>query len=247
MARNITRLTAGSVSRKCLRTTTLPRIRRAYSSGRPSPPEEHVGGIKFWPAYLQPEEQRLLLQASLHKLDNAESIRSRKKRRAYLKSLPSKVAESDSLQNCFFPDDYYEFQEGHYDGVIHGYREMHLASWPEEQFEGLSNVIKRLRTLCPSQNIQTHLLHLAARGYILPHIDNVNSSGNWILGVSLGNERVLQLDPPGDASSVQLSLPSGSVYIQSGDVRYTYKHSIIQKAEGGQRLSVLIRDSPTVL
>lgn len=111
MARNITRLTAGSVSRKCLRTTTLPRIRRAYSSGRPSPPEEHVGGIKFWPAYLQPEEQRLLLQASLHKLDNAESIRSRKKRRAYLKSLPSKVAEPDSLQNCFFPDDYYEFQE----------------------------------------------------------------------------------------------------------------------------------------
>lgn len=29
----------------------------------------------------------------------------------------------------------------------------------------------------------------------------------------------------------------------SGDVRYTYKHSIIQKAEGGQRLSVLIRVS----
>jgi alkylated DNA repair protein alkB family protein 7 len=138
---------------------------------------------------------------------------------------------------------------------------MHLASWPVEEFEGLSNVVKRLRTLCPSQNIQTHLLHLATHGYILPHIDNTDASGNWILGVSLGDERLLRLDPLGDAPSLQLSLPSGSVYIQryvfdgsrhlyaqkyhiSGDVRYTYKHSIIHKAEeGGQRLSVLIRVS----
>jgi alkylated DNA repair protein alkB family protein 7 len=137
---------------------------------------------------------------------------------------------------------------------------MHLASWPVDEFEGLLSVIKRLHALCPSQNIQTHLLHLATRGYILPHIDNIDASGNWILGVSLGDERLLRLDPLGDAPSFQLSLPSGSVYIQryvfndsrhlytqkyhiSGDVRYTCKHSIIHKAEGGQRLSVLIRVS----
>jgi alkylated DNA repair protein alkB family protein 7 len=105
MARNIVGLT-----RKCLHPKSLPRIHKAYISG-PSPQEMHSAGIRFWPAYLQPNEQRILLRASLHKLDNSESIKSRKKRRAYLKALPPDASESDNVQSCFLPDDYYEFQE----------------------------------------------------------------------------------------------------------------------------------------
>lgn len=91
---------------------------------------------------------------------------------------------------------------------------MHLTSWPEE-VEGLSSVLERLYALCPTQNVQTHLLHLAAHGYILPHIDNVHASGIWILGVSLGNERILHLESAGSSpSSLEVPLPSGSAYIQ---------------------------------
>lgn len=91
---------------------------------------------------------------------------------------------------------------------------MHLTCWPDG-VEGLSSVLERLHTLCPTQNIQTHLLHLATHGYILPHIDNVQASGTWILGVSLGNERILHLDSAGgNPSSFDVPLPSGSVYIQ---------------------------------
>lgn len=95
---------------------------------------------------------------------------------------------------------------------------MHLSSWPVDEFEGLSSVLKRLYALCPSQHVQTHLLHLATRGYIMPHIDNIHASGTWILGVSLGNERLLRLESVGVNPSFELPLPSGSVYIQRYDV-----------------------------
>lgn len=47
------------------------------------------------------------------------------------------------------------------------------------------------------------------------HVDNVQASGTWILGVSLGNTRVLRLENVTDPSdSYELALPSGSVYLQ---------------------------------
>jgi len=90
---------------------------------------------------------------------------------------------------------------------------MRLTSWPEDGFVGLTSVLKRLYDLCPSQNIQIHLLHLASRGFILPHIDNTDASGSWILGVSLGAQRLLRLESRDNALS-ELLLPSGSVYLQ---------------------------------
>ncbi|KXN90542.1 hypothetical protein AN958_04214 [Leucoagaricus sp. SymC.cos] len=221
--------------------TSSPSLHRAHISATSSLPE----GLEFWPAYFTSNEQNLLLRVSLHKLDNSESIRSRKRRRLYLKSLPSNFSEPTSMQDIFLPDEYYDFQEGHYDGVIRDYREMHLASWPEEEFEGLSSVLKRLYDLCPSRNVQTHLLHLASRGHILPHVDNIDASGSWILGVSIGHQRLLRLESIGDNTSFELLLPSGSVYMQSGDVRYKYKHSILHTSKNGcgQRLSIMVRVS----
>jgi alkylated DNA repair protein alkB family protein 7 len=92
---------------------------------------------------------------------------------------------------------------------------MHLTSWPSEVTE-LSPVLKRLHSLFPGpEDIQTHLLHLASNGEIHPHVDNLSASGSWILGVSLGAERLMHLEP-GDENgdSYQVLLPSGSVYIQ---------------------------------
>lgn len=92
---------------------------------------------------------------------------------------------------------------------------MHLTSWPEAEFTELTPTLKRLYSLCPTQDTQTHLLHLASYGEILPHVDNISASGSWILGVSLGSERVLRMEGPTETEDVfDVSLPSGSVYLQ---------------------------------
>lgn len=92
---------------------------------------------------------------------------------------------------------------------------MHLASWLEEEVTGLPMILQRLQSLCPTQTNQTHLLHLASRGEILPHIDNVLTSGSWILGVSLGDQRTLRMeDASAGGKTFDFLLPSGSVYLQ---------------------------------
>jgi len=89
---------------------------------------------------------------------------------------------------------------------------MHLTSWPVDTFNGLEAILSRLFSLCPSRATQTHLLHLASYGDIYPHTDNIDASGSWILGVSLGDERLLKMEKNGESFSVEL--PSGSVYLQ---------------------------------
>ena len=64
------------------------------------------------------------------------------------------------------------------------------------------------------QGYQTHLLHLAY-GDIFPHVDNISVSGTWIIGVSLGDERMLKMtEVKGEKRDFYVSLPSGSVYLQ---------------------------------
>jgi alkylated DNA repair protein alkB family protein 7 len=92
---------------------------------------------------------------------------------------------------------------------------MHLTSWSEEHFPGLPSTLDRLRSLYPDQTTQTHLLHLASYGEILPHVDNVGASGSWILGVSLGAPRIMRMESLDDsASNFDVLLSSGSVYLQ---------------------------------
>jgi alkylated DNA repair protein alkB family protein 7 len=92
---------------------------------------------------------------------------------------------------------------------------MAVTSWPTGD-EGLNTVLDRLYSLCPTQDIQTHLLHLASHGEILPHVDNISASGSWIVGISLGAERTLRMDGPLEERhrTFDVPLPSGSVYLQ---------------------------------
>jgi alkylated DNA repair protein alkB family protein 7 len=144
---------------------------------------------------------------------------------------------------------------------------MHLSSWPEDQNPGLSFILARLQGLYPTSNIQTHILHLSSVGEILGHVDNVEASGTWILGISLGAARVLRMESTSNPEdSFEVLLPSGSVYlqmqvqsicfrlcakIQSRDsVRYDYNHSVLKaghfhgcEIKAGQRVSIMIRVS----
>ncbi|KAJ7043185.1 hypothetical protein C8F04DRAFT_1073936 [Mycena alexandri] len=206
----------------------------------------------FLPGFFSLAEQRVLLTTALQKLDAMESIQSRRRRKRLLRAgrpiLPP--SSSNPLQDTLFPDEYYEFQEGHFDGVIKNFREMHLTSWPTSDVPELPSILDRLQALYPSQAAQTHLLHLASNGEIYPHVDNLSASGSWILGVSLGSERLLRLEgQDGNSDSFQVLLPSGSVYIQRDSLRFDYKHSIPIRGAyegreilGGQRVSIMIRD-----
>jgi len=92
---------------------------------------------------------------------------------------------------------------------------MHLSGWSTEDAELLDPLLNRLNSLLPKVEKQTHILHLATNGEILPHIDNVEASGSWILGVSLGYPRIMRMENIADpVDSFELLLPPGSVYIQ---------------------------------
>ncbi|KAI0082774.1 hypothetical protein K474DRAFT_1584763 [Panus rudis PR-1116 ss-1] len=205
--------------------------------------------LLFYDAFFSEREQRLLLTAALQKLDSAERRLYRQRRKEYLKGHASTTG-TPSITDLFLPDEYYDFEAGHFDGVIKRFREMHVSSWPQSIPE-LPNILKRLAEIHPDEPTQTHILHLASDGEILPHVDNIEASGSWILGVSLGSPRVLRLENVEDPTDVkEITLPSGSVYLQRDSMRYGYKHSILagRPFEGketckGQRLSIMIRVS----
>ncbi|EIW85430.1 hypothetical protein CONPUDRAFT_142000 [Coniophora puteana RWD-64-598 SS2] len=219
-----------------IRTLVNPCFKRALGSlayTRHLPPD-----FTFLPGFLSLQEQRILLGVALQKLDSMENRRTRKRQKEYL-AQKKKIESVETLNDVFLPDEMYTFEEGHYDGVIRNYREMHVTSWPDD-IPGLPNVLERLRELYPSPRTQTHALHLSSRGIILPHVDNISASGTWILGVSLGAERIMRLEEADNSgSSYDIPLPSGSVYIQRDHIRFDYNHSILG---AGPRVSIMVRD-----
>ena len=137
----------------------------------------------FLPNFLSTQEQRTLLSVALNKLDRNETLQYRRRRKEYLAS--SHSAQSDDVHSLFFPDEYYHFEkashkdsvyegslgythhcqpQGHFDGVIKNYREMHVSAWPDEP--GLNKILERLHSVHPQQPTQTHILHLASDGEI---------------------------------------------------------------------------------
>ncbi|KAL4254032.1 hypothetical protein ABKN59_002503 [Abortiporus biennis] len=136
--------------------------------------------------------QRILLAASLQKLDATESRQFRRRRKDYTSQHPLQSSRnSPTIQSIFFPDECYDFSEGHYDGVIKRYREMHVSSWPED-VPGLKEILDKIHAVHPTEPSQTHLLHLASDGEIFPHVDNLGASGSWILG-SVYSKRLNQI------------------------------------------------------
>ncbi|KAG8761829.1 hypothetical protein FRC12_009309 [Ceratobasidium sp. 428] len=209
--------------------------------------------------FLSTHEQDILLKASLTKLGG------KRRRKSPLSALPTSPlpATDYPLHGIFGRDVDYNFEEGHFDGVIRDYREMTVSSWPASSPAGLADILLRLyRLVDPHRtpaapgtttppNVQTHILHLASIGIILPHVDNIEASGNMIAGVSLGDTRVLRMSR--DEETFDVLLESGSVYVQRDDIRYRWKHEIPNNTtfqgrvvgSGGQRLSVMLRDKHT--
>lgn len=63
----------------------------------------------LWPRFFAPHEQHVLLAAALQKLDDMETRRARQRMKRYL--MTNLRTKTHLLHECFFPDDYYDFQE----------------------------------------------------------------------------------------------------------------------------------------
>jgi hypothetical protein len=67
--------------------------------------------FKLWPSFLSPPEQRILLTAALQKLDLNDTAQTRRRRRAHGLNLAMSSVSTKGLQELFFPDHCYDFQE----------------------------------------------------------------------------------------------------------------------------------------
>lgn len=137
----------------------------------------------------------------------------------------------------------YEWHEGHFDGVIEGYREMLVrAGMYDGASAELSDVLQKLYALLPPSqdtpapsppataadppsHLLMHLLHLAPHGEIRPHVDNQEAFGRTIVGLSLGGERVMRFRraqveaevaeaPQEGPEEFEVLLRPGDVYVQ---------------------------------
>lgn len=216
--------------------STSPLIRRLAG---PSNDTDHAAiqrDFQFWPSFFTEEESSELLQMALWKLNRADTTRRRKRKG----KADQDHERQQGLQELFEGE--YGFEEvsvdwsaaysprspadfkGHYDSVIHDYRETLLSSLPPSPPSSLISLLTRLYSVLPALDVDpdslppsetsTHLLHLSPNGAILPHVDNLEASGSVILGLSLGAERTMRLKKKDAEGGWELKLPSGSVYLQ---------------------------------
>ncbi|ORY47090.1 hypothetical protein BCR35DRAFT_285177 [Leucosporidium creatinivorum] len=213
----------------------LPTLARCYSKLTTAPhPALHI-----LPAFLAPSAQQLLLTASLALLaaPSRSTSHARKIARQWKKANPSWTPE-----HGFMSAEAYEWEEGHFDGVIEGYREMLVrAEMYDSANQDLVSVLQELyRLLPPSEDAPSpspspptaavdppahllmHLLHLAPHGEIRPHVDNKEAFGRTIVGLSLGGERVMRFrraEGEGEAADAPQEGPEEfEVLLRPGDV-----------------------------
>ncbi|KAL1405177.1 hypothetical protein Q8F55_008802 [Vanrija albida] len=256
------------------RLTSASPLVRARGGAGPAPPSL-ADDFALYPAFLSPAEARALAVLALWKLDRMDSSRRRRRRRGAPAAADPPAPSPDdadsplaaAMQDLFAPP--YGFEEGHFDSVIHTYRESlvtNLPPLPGATLALLARLYNLVPGLCvpgapepadlPPPRSSMHVLHLAPEGAILPHVDNLQAMGETIVGASLGAARVLRLEADsGDGSGWDVLVPSGSVYMQKGSVRYQYKHSILPYDDAGSvwdgaalqpghRISLMVRDTP---
>ncbi|WVQ85507.1 hypothetical protein IAT38_007672 [Cryptococcus sp. DSM 104549] len=233
------------------------------SSSSSSSTLPHPNDFLFYPSFFDEQESKALLELALWKLDRVDSGRARSLRKGFRRGRrgvegageKTGVEEvKEGLQGMFTGE--YGFEEGHFDSVIHHYRETLLSSLPPSPSPLLLTTLSRLYSLLstlptplqahptptdlPPAGTLTHLLHLAPGGEILPHVDNLEASGRVICGACLGGERTMRLrrkkedaQEGGEGEGWDVRLPSGSVYVQRDSVRYGYEHSILSYEDEG--------------
>ncbi|CAG2055451.1 unnamed protein product, partial [Timema podura] len=77
--------------------------------------------------------------------------------------------------------------------AIHGFRETERLKWNENNMKILQRVREVAFPSGSSQLSLVHVLDLAEKGFIKPHVDSVRFCGNTITGLSLLSDSVMRL------------------------------------------------------
>jgi alkylated DNA repair protein alkB family protein 7 len=136
------------------------------------------------------------------------------------------------------------YEDGHWDGVISGYREAQRALTVLSP--ALRAVAGRVHAAFPPSAGPPlpflHVLDLKAEadgGRIDRHVDSVKFSGGVVAGVCLLSPAVMTLHHEASAATVTLSLPRRCLYTLTGAARYEWGHSVRAPA---RRISLMFRD-----
>lgn len=190
----------------------------------------------------------------------------------------SEILISDILQRTSRK----RYQKGHWDSVISNYKEVEF--YDEGLLSNVSRrVISRIRyflerkhlTHYDSNNhddgsngnnikwLPVHGIELKEDGYLKPHVDSIKFSGDIVAGLSLLSPSIMRLKKEDNNSSddsghhVDLLLLPLSLYVLSGESRYSYTHELLDSGsefcsdldgsssviQRGKRLSLIFRDT----
>jgi len=148
------------------------------------------------------------------------------------------------------------YQDGHFDNVIVGYRELQK---PIRSFSSASQaILERVSSAVFAEEtnlLPLHLLDLRADGYISRHVDHIEYSGRYIVGMSLLSESIMTLHREGvghEGVWLPMRLPRRSLYVLCGEARYEWAHALSRESEWegeqlpakGRRLALIWRDAP---
>lgn len=114
------------------------------------------------------------------------------------------------------------YEQGHFDGVISGYKECSVSSWSVGSRGGgewMDQFIQQriYDTFFPSSFkwLSPHILDLCSTGEIRGHVDNVEASGSVVAGLCLKSPAKMVLEHQDDPTcQVELFLPARCFYIQ---------------------------------
>lgn len=124
----------------------------------------------------------------------------------------SELEEQEIISEVMRKMKFMRWNEGHFDGKIHNYRE-YLAS-NLSQLPRVNELMNRVSDFMMGKEIlPVHILELRHDGKILPHIDNIEYSGSIIAGLSLQRDSILTLSDSVESESILL--PRRSFYRQT--------------------------------
>ena len=133
------------------------------------------------------------------------------------------------------------YQKGHWDSVISGYKEVEL--FQEDLLSDVSEaVITRIRHFLERKHLNhntdvkwlpCHAIELKEDGFLKPHVDSVKFSGDVVCGLSLLSPSIMRLKKENDENDgchIDLLLLPSSLYVLSGEGRYSYTHELLDSS-----------------
>ncbi|KAL7750607.1 hypothetical protein RI367_003949 [Sorochytrium milnesiophthora] len=127
------------------------------------------------------------------------------------------------------------FLHKHFDSVITGYRESSVSDWQalaadDDARSRVKSILAAVYAHLPPNNawLSEHVLELASDGFIAPHVDHLQASGDTVAALSLISPTPVVFrhkDGDPDLQFALLAEPR-SLYIQRDVVRYEYTHEI---------------------